>query len=327
MEKESGRIAVFDFLRAVAIMYIIGVRHIDDYASGFFHCKVDDILTYSFLGLFIFISGFLLNTNNNLGSKTDVFLFFKKRFFRIYPLYIIAVFLFYLGGLTSFKGFLLGAVFLNTIVIHTIPTLWFVSVICVYYLLFPLLVWKYKASKMLLIFSSIMFVLIAFHNQFNLIDYRLIIFFPAFVGGVYFSKLDTPILILTGRFFLQVSIVIFFISSVLFFVFDSNSIRFVFLCFFVSTSIPIIFYLSNKIPWIVDAAFFKKIAYAAFSMYLFHRLIFHAVIFLYKPESDIAILIYLYVVAIPLIYYFSYFTQLYYDKILKTFFSNKVKPA
>lgn len=50
-------------------------------------------------------------------------------------------------------------------------------------------------------------------------------------------------------------------------------------------------------------------------MYLFHRIIYSMVLFLFHPKHDGWTLILLAIVGLPVIYYFAYFIQRNYDKL------------
>lgn len=59
-----------------------------------------------------------------------------------------------------------------------------------------------------------------------------------------------------------------------------------------------------------------NISYSSFCMYLFHRIIFNIMLDVYRPETDILILIYLYIIAVPIVIFASYFIQTRYDSLL-----------
>jgi peptidoglycan/LPS O-acetylase OafA/YrhL len=91
---DRPRILHLDFLRGFAILYIVGVHHLDDYAGNVYHSQWDVAATKAFLGMFVFISGYLLSMNNPINGKGDLLNFAFKRFLRIYPLYALSLILF-----------------------------------------------------------------------------------------------------------------------------------------------------------------------------------------------------------------------------------------
>src|SRR5574344_730338 len=95
IETMKNKIIAFDFLRALAIAMIIPA-HLSNFLS-FTYLKlalyaVDPFVANMGLGLFIFMSGYLLYYNNHsIRSLEDVFDFYKKRLLRIFPLYWAAL--------------------------------------------------------------------------------------------------------------------------------------------------------------------------------------------------------------------------------------------
>ena len=91
----NNKIIAFDFLRALAIIMIIPAH-----LSNFLFSIYSKLGLYAFdpyfanmgLGLFIFISGYLLYYNNHsINSLQSLLSFYKKRLFRIFPLYWAAL--------------------------------------------------------------------------------------------------------------------------------------------------------------------------------------------------------------------------------------------
>ena len=91
----KNKIIAFDFLRALAIIMIIPAH-----LSNYLFSSYGKLMLYAFdpyfanmgLGLFIFMSGYLLYYNNHsIRSLEDVFDFYKKRLLRIFPLYWAAL--------------------------------------------------------------------------------------------------------------------------------------------------------------------------------------------------------------------------------------------
>jgi peptidoglycan/LPS O-acetylase OafA/YrhL len=80
----NNKIITFDFLRALAIIMIIPA-HLSNFLVSTYSKLVlyafDPYFAYMGLGLFIFISGYLLYYNNpSINSFQDIFSFYKKDF-------------------------------------------------------------------------------------------------------------------------------------------------------------------------------------------------------------------------------------------------------
>ena len=159
----TKRIHYLDFIRAISICIIITFHYnvhalelkVADNALFWFsgigrHFNLD----FHYLGivgvsLFIILSGtsLMLSTKDGFRVKT----FFKKRFLSIYPLfwltYAITFFiLFYLGGVGKAQPFtfLLTVIGLDGFLLYKIPNFyllgeWFLGLIIIFYLIFPLL--------------------------------------------------------------------------------------------------------------------------------------------------------------------------------------------
>ena len=333
--QKDKRIFHIDLLRALTIIIIIWVFHISNYSSVDYISNEFDFILYISLGIIIYISGYFLSKHNpNLDTKEKVMTFARKRLLRIYPLYLIALLLFILTyDMDTFE--ILSHVFLvNTIIGNSVETLWFVSMICLFYFLFPLIVY-YSSIKKVILRSLIIFflfnllILFSFGNMtdhFIKINYRLIIFWPTFIFGVIigtserFSKMiERSNVILIG---LLLSIIIIpIVTFDIIQIFSNNkwlnfgidTYLWMSFTFFI---IPCILFISRLISKYVKNRFIIHMSYISFSLYLFHRIIFVSLLRVYEPESNPMKILYLYLVGTPLIIVFSYILQRFYNKCI-----------
>ena len=189
MAAPRKRLPEFDLLRGVAILYIVGIRHMDGYAGDIYHCKLDDILAYSLLGLFVFISGYLLQRGMPIirsGGQLRTFLL--RRFLRIYPLYLLALMAFRVCGFITPAELLQQIFLLNIFLNSSVITLWFVSMLCVFYLLYPLLVRFRSPAATLLTTAGLCAIGLGANIAFDLVDFRALIFLPLFTLGILASR-------------------------------------------------------------------------------------------------------------------------------------------
>jgi peptidoglycan/LPS O-acetylase OafA/YrhL len=164
------------------------------------------------LGLFIFMSGYLLYYNNNsINSFQSVLSFYKKRLLRIYPLYWAALaaftLVFYIFAPNLHSGFLFPNaehVFtFSNLIIHVLGlqiflapayaspmlTLYFVGLIVAFYAIYPFIIMLSKNSKQLLLYSAVVFLgFLLISKVFNIIDRRFFMFFPTFIFGILTCK-------------------------------------------------------------------------------------------------------------------------------------------
>ena len=201
------RVIELDLLRALAIIMVV-IGHLTAYLA------VPQLMTFSVLaassflllfGLaqFFFLSGFVLQYNYGSTVTKDLGTFFKKRLVRIYPLYwlsIITAFLLltrHIGNeyILSRSDLLISLSGLQAILsprfVDPIFTNWFVGVILILYLLFPLLM--YLSNKGMNIITAsflILLPLIALRVAFDLVDFRFFLYYGIFVAGILACRYD-----------------------------------------------------------------------------------------------------------------------------------------
>ena len=156
-----NRILWLDFLRAFAMLYIVAIHHVDDYGNQLFQSNFDDIFTYALLGMFVLLSGYLLAMANWIRTGSDIKKFLKKRLLRIYPLYVMSLLLFFCFFPERLPTALLfqHLILYNMISGDSVFTLWFVTMICLFYLLFPVLIYNYSVKRVIVV-SAVLFVLL-----------------------------------------------------------------------------------------------------------------------------------------------------------------------
>lgn len=196
------RLIEIDILRTFSIILIL-LHHLDAYT----YCDLFLIFKPYFgvfgISLFVFLSGYSLNINNNIFKNFSDFLkFYRKRIERIYPLYILAIIVFFVLyqviGQVMAKNFqwwliqILGLeVLLSPRFIDPIFTLWFIGMLILYYFIYPFILYrstdvKEIFFKSLLIFSSLIFIRIIW----NIIDIRFFLYYFLFITGILTSRIN-----------------------------------------------------------------------------------------------------------------------------------------
>jgi peptidoglycan/LPS O-acetylase OafA/YrhL len=142
--------------------------------------------------IFFFVSGLSLQlSNKTICNRDDVLHFFKKRMVRIYPLYWVfaAVILIshrpppvesaiYIVGWQA----LFYPIFITTDIYH------FVSVILIFYLLFPLLAFSNDLKRLLIVSLIPFFFFIAIQLRWGLSDIMFLRYYGLFVAGIFAGK-------------------------------------------------------------------------------------------------------------------------------------------
>jgi peptidoglycan/LPS O-acetylase OafA/YrhL len=194
-----------DILKATAILLIV-FGHIDNNVScyelvgllGYFNGTIG-------LSIFFFISGFLLyQTDSVIHSIQDFKKFYIKKFIRIYPLYWVA-----LGTLVVIFGFLninpghVSPYDFNpkNVLLHVfglqgifpygeIQSMWFVGVIVLFFLLYPIIAYSSKnLFQTFMVASGIFIVLVILHVFFGLIVTNALEYYPLFISGIFINRI------------------------------------------------------------------------------------------------------------------------------------------
>lgn len=193
------RLIEIDLLRTIAILCII-VTHYNNYAlysvNHFYNYRLYLILIGVIgVAIFFFESGYLAHSKfNNIASIKDVYKFYRGKFIRIYPLYILFILLSLLQdkNYTHYDSFtilahILGlhALFSPAFIHEYISISWFVGVIILYYLVYPLIILYSKTVRSLILFSSLLFIIFfLLRLAFNLVDGMFFQYYFVFFAGV-----------------------------------------------------------------------------------------------------------------------------------------------
>ncbi len=287
-----------DILKSTAIVLIV-FCHIDNYVSCYELIRlVDDSAALIGLSIFFFISGFLLSqTDSVINSIKDIQKFYMKKFIRIFPLYWVALasLVIIFGLLKISPGQWKSYDFsLNNVLIHffglqgifpiyTIQSMWFVGVIVIFYILYPIIVYLSENSLDTFAISSIILIFLAiFHFFFGLFDINVLMYYPIFMSGifvhqiVYSSKIIADETLLK-RILIWTFILIFVIFLMFIFLKSSNiNLRFfspmLRMCAMIPLSIFLIIFtrLFIKIRGNI-MSIISSIAFATYAIYLFQH--------------------------------------------------------
>lgn len=192
----SKRLFVFDFLRFLAILlvvlsHILSIKSLD---------AVRGYLGIMGLGIFFFVSGYLLVANEKTSPAHNTIPYFKRRIVRIYPIYWVALILTIVlswlleNNLFDWRTVIayfcgLQSVFVPRYMVE-ISSYWFIGTILIYYLLFPLITRAKKILWMFLISISIFVFLMLIRVFAGLFDGRVFEYFFVFVLGIMAARLQ-----------------------------------------------------------------------------------------------------------------------------------------
>lgn len=309
----SNRNYSVDLLKAISILYIVGFWHLFNYTDAFpqYYNDITSRLTVILLGLFTYLSGYLIGLKESFNNLNDVYLYYKKRIIRIYPLYLLAIILFFVLRISDFLILAKASVFLSMFITPAPLTLWFITMIFIFYIIAPLLV-VIRQNILCYIATciSIYLILLAYQYYTNNLDFRFLTYFSSFALGIiiaskqefFFSiKPLYSILILAG------SILITFIE------FDSQTITRLLRIPMVTAGSFTLFIIFHNMHKQIGLSLISIISYSSFCIYLFHRPVYEILTKLYFPENNNYQVIYLYFVCLPLIIIISWLIQSSYD--------------
>lgn len=309
----------FDIARALSMFYIICIWHLANYTNTFSMIPYGgDFITNAALGLFMFISAYLLEKKYSFNNNNDLKLFFKKRVLRIMPLFGLSLLLFLLFKTITFKQAILSLFGLSTFILPQPPTLWFVSMIIIFYILFPILSMR-KKNINIICFVSIYVILYVIHLCSELVDTRFFYYFPCFMLGILLSKYNKEDFINLKSVIISIIIILLTIKLYLASENISENILGYMLISIISISGTIIILFISKIlaKNNIIVKLMSPIAYGSMVSYMFHRQILATIEkFIYWPEDGLSRLLFLVFICVPLILIFGYYIQYAYDKLL-----------
>lgn len=131
----------YDIARSFAMIWIVGIYHMSEYVSLPLHTQQwARIVTWSCLGVFTFISAYFLSGKNTFFNFSDIFLFYKKRLLRFYPLFFVAAITMLLIDFNDWDQTWRGLLGVSSYYAPQINTLWYISMLIGFYLITPPLV-------------------------------------------------------------------------------------------------------------------------------------------------------------------------------------------
>lgn len=311
----SGEKLIFiDYLKSFSMLYIVGYWHLFDY-TGFFPASlypISEKLSIVTLGLFTFISGFL--SAKSIIKSPKIIHFYVKRVARIYPLYVVAAVLFLIYGLqdslTAWKS-----VFLVSMVYGPAPrTLWFITMIMLFYLTAPFLVRFADHLKKYLAFSlSVMILVMSLMVILRTIDIRLLLYFPCFSIGIYCAIHGMKNNLINARYaaiLLVIGLISYLIPT------DWWTIEKLKQVPFILSSSYLIFYLSyKKQELFANSRFIEFLSYSSYGMYLFHRPLYEKLKAFYFPKDGLLQVLYLIGICLLVIALTSWLLQKVNDRL------------
>ncbi len=312
MKKEliSNRNLDIDALRSFAIIYIVGFWHLYSYVTS-----LTLLLTCCVLGLFTFISGLLLATRYSLNNRSEIFRYYRRRFFRIYPLFFVALTGFLFMGIIGLSTYIKSALLTNMFIPEPLMTLWFITMLFPLYAVAPIFLHKYSAMKTIILTCALFMGLATLHHLTGHIDLRLPQYLVPFAFGIIVGRSTIIEKIIRDK-YMQGLCFIFFVGALWGFPCKHELVQLIIVDIAIISSIPVFLSLGQHIVKLVPSWVLGFISYASFVMYLSHKILFALSGRLYHSSDLIIAAIYYGFFVLPATIGFSYFVQRTYDKLI-----------
>lgn len=320
--KYDSRDPALDLMRALSMLYIVGFWHLVPYAQSWpgYATIITEGVKDIALATFVFCSGLLLAGRSLEWNMQSIRRFYFRRVLRIYPLYALSLLLFLTVGLAE------GPVVVNALLLRSMftppapYTLWFVSMIMVYYLAAPLLIILADTSPFYaLITLSLPMALTIHHLRGGGLDPRIIVYLPCFLLSIRYARRRALRQGIERR---QGWLTLLLLPAFLLYQYPHDPAA-------LSATwgkmpllllaTPLLHLLAKRLAGLFPGRAVFLIAYASYGMYLFHRPIILLAINIYFPASGTARLCYLIALVLPAILIISLSLQYAYDRCLRPF--------
>ena len=319
----------FDVVRVVCMTYIVAYFHLYGYVYLQGQPPVSIAMAHACLGLFTFVSGYLLGSKYSFGQQgnSQIGLFYKKRILRIVPLFLIASLALWLIGLNDCIATLNGLLCLSPFVDPKPMTLYYIPIISWCYLVTPLIS---RHGMRWRIYSCLTFMglLVIARFFFPSVDARFVFdvffYFVGVVSGPCFDwKLNSPLgKVIKGVVVLTFAVLI--VAAIPYSLLYSNSSQMtvgaigVFAILFVCEGISK-WLFENQETNSAKALVCRIIAivsYASMACYLFHRLFYWVAESLWNPLDTSVKWLFMAGLVYAIIIFLSYMIQKLYDMIV-----------
>jgi peptidoglycan/LPS O-acetylase OafA/YrhL len=196
MTEKPARQMEFEALRGLAIVLLLSLHSeiYDPIVFGETLKHIGFFVASFLLGSFFFLAGYFTEVSLNKPNR-NLLTFAWSKFVRIYPPYWIAVILFVYYLEYSLKrpdmvvyAANLQAVF-SPVFVKQLLTLWYISMLVVFYILFGGMMFAIRSSAGLAIVSAAVFGVCYYsHRMWGLFDPRFFQYYFIFLAGVYFCR-------------------------------------------------------------------------------------------------------------------------------------------
>ncbi len=304
------------------MLYLVGFWHLLEYTRAIPHYQNDIThrVTWITLGIFFFISGYLIGAGRTSLSARGLGSYYLKRFWRIYPLFLVALAWFTHLGICRHDIAVRAALGISVFLGPAPPTLWFVAMIIVFYLAAPALLYVSRHRSGMEAFLLNLAVMLAMYWYLVVtgrLELRMLVYFSVFFLGIYagakpqvFTRRKTVVALAVLSFMLS------FFTHV-----RSLPMR-------VVTIVPMIAFCSLFVVMLARELRIGQgrlrtgilaLSSASYCMYLFHRPVYILANRYYFPDTPWLQVAYLVGCCLPAVILLAYVVQKGYDFVVNGF--------
>ncbi len=318
----------FDVARVICMTYIVAFMHLYAYVypegRDTYYIPACVVFVDSCLGLFTFISGYLLGKKYLFGEQENcsMWLFYKKRILRIIPLYYLSLLALWLIGFNEGRPTISGLLCISPFVWTRPRTLWYIPVILCCYLITPLvsrsgIAWRiYSSLCVLLLLIGLVFIIPS-------IDHRLLFnMFFYLVGIITASCFDWTFKFHYGG-IIKTVIILSFLILLVGGLFTPLYTRSFYKVMVKCLGVFAILLLSESVCSYVFGKkkqfgqLFLYVSYASMACYMFHRFFYWVGESVWNPSDTTIKWIYMAGLVFPVMLVLSYLIQKTYDSVTK----------
>lgn len=307
----------FDVARSLAMVYIVGVLHLSGYTeyavTGNSACVS---FIWSTLGVFTFLSGFLLASRYKFDSVRSIIQFYKKRVVRFYPLFFISSLLLLLIHFNSWQETWKGLLGISPFWKPQQHTLWYIATLIFLYLVTPVLC---KGNKKIiekgLNFILILAIPLLINYFFHSVDPRFFYYYIVYFLGIVCAQ-DFP---LTTQKLINspytLALFLMYIPALCYLAGHENRVVMMGLGYL---GVPIVLNVSSLAAYKfgksrIFCTAITFISYGSMCAYLYHRELYWLFLKIWTPANSFLELAYLFFIVFPIILFVSYYIQKRYD--------------
>ena len=327
MMEKKHKLQEFEALRGLSILLLLAL-HSEVFDASVFGFPVDplaQVVASLLLGSFFFLAGFFAEYSRQKPG-TSTFSFFWSKFIRIFPPYWLALtlFVFVLGF--SLKRFDASMYALNLqwllspAFIKRILTLWYISVLVGYYIIFGILLFRVKSNIGLLVWSVVIFTVAYIASLLTgLFEPRFFQYYFVFLAGVYFFRFEKERDILLNMKFLYKAVLALVVLVLIWVVASSGlDVPNIFFILMVDLFILgwVLMLLSIFRTRVGSWKIWAFLSTASFFTYLYHRPLWHVLDAMLGLESGINKVFFNLIPGAVAALILGYFLQVGYNRLL-----------